>query len=358
MLELLRGSPIGNWKWVSVRYFTEGWGFFFQQEIFVLAILFAAMGVIDQLIGNDYSVIVTHWMIIVFFRRIMAGGICTSTKRLDGQTIVITGCNVGIGKETARDLSSRGAKIIMACRDTKKAEKTAAEIQRGTSRELVVMKLDLASFSSIRTFAEDLKKREKKIHMLINNAGIMMCPYMKTEDGLEMQMGTNHFGHFLLTNLLLPLLTHSEPARIINLSSLAHLGGKIPFDDINYEKGYEKVPAYANSKIANILFTRQLAKKLKGTNVQVFSVHPGSVHTNLGRHVLGEIPRMMLGPFLMKTALEGAQTTLYCALEADQDDEYYYFSDCAVSYAVAGARDDAVAEKLWDFSEKVVGLCK
>lgn len=248
-----------------------------------------------------------------------------------------------------------GAKIIMACRDTKKAEKAAIEIERETGGEVVVMKLDLASLTSIRTFAEELKTKEKRIHMLINNAGIMMCPFMKTEDGFEMQMGTNHFGHFLLTNLLLPLLTHSEPARIITLSSLAHLSGVIPFDDMNYEKGYDRIQAYGNSKVANVLFTRHLAKKVKGTNIKVFSVHPGAVQSELARHIGGDIMKYLM-PFFVKKTAEGMQTTLYCALEADQDDEHYYFSDCVVGYTSSYARSDETAKKLWDLSEKMVGL--
>ncbi|KAK4293855.1 hypothetical protein Pmani_033478 [Petrolisthes manimaculis] len=346
---------IFNTKWMTRDYLTNGWLFFIREEALTIFILSVIMWVIDTVTGRDTCCKLLHLVLIVLIRRVMVGGICNSTKRLDGQTVVITGCNVGIGKETARALSQRGAKIIMACRNTKTAEKTALEISNVTGRELVVMKLDLASLSSIRAFAADLKKKESKIHILINNAGVMMCPFMKTEDGFEMQMGTNHLGHFLLTNLLLPLLSHGQPARIINVSSLASARGVIPFDDMNYEKGYNKVQAYGNSKLANVLFTRQLAKRLKGTSIQVFALHPGAVQSNLGRHFMGMWSASKLVTLFIKTTAEGAQTTIFCALEACQQ-EPHYFSDCAPGYVVSAAQDDEVAEKLWKVSEKMVGL--
>ncbi|XP_071515975.1 retinol dehydrogenase 11-like isoform X4 [Panulirus ornatus] len=303
--------------WVSVHYFTRGWGTFFEQEYYGLSVLCTLACIIDVLRGNSLFCMLSHMILIVLIRRILAGGICTSTKRLDGKTVIITGCNVGIGRETARDLSRRGAKIIMACRDTKTAEKVAKEISSQTGGQLVVMKLDLASLTSVRALAASVKSQETQIHMLINNAGVMMCPFMKTEDGFEMQMGTNHLGHFLLTCLLLPLLTHSEPACIITVSSLAHAG----------------------------------------TNIQVFSVHPGIVQSNLGRHIVGGLSAWSFSTILLKTTIEGIQTTLHCALEANQEDPYYY-SDCSLGHASPEAQDDEAAEKLWLISEKMVGLTK
>ncbi|XP_042203138.1 retinol dehydrogenase 12-like [Homarus americanus] len=341
--------------WVSTAYFTQGMAFFFKQELHILSLLWFTMYFVDILTDHSLSCMLTHTAIILLVRRALAGGICTSTRRLDGHVVVITGCNIGIGLETARDLSNRGAKIIMACRNTKEAEKKATEIRGQTGGQLEVMKLDLASLTSVREFAADLKTKETRIHMLINNAGVMMCPQMKTEDGFDMQMGTNHFGHFLLTCLLLPLLTHSEPARIINISSLAHAMGIIPFDDWDYKKGYDRVQAYANSKLANVLFTRQLAQKVKETNIQVFAVHPGAVQSNLGRHIIGNLSATDLYAIIGKNTVEGIQTTLHCALEANQEEPYYY-SDCGLGYASAAARDDEAAESLWLYSQKVVGL--
>ncbi|XP_063600022.1 retinol dehydrogenase 12-like [Penaeus indicus] len=191
---------------------------------------------------------------------------------------------------------------------------------------------------------------------LVPPNGVMMCPYSKTEDGFELQMGTNHLGHFLLTNLLLPLLTHSEEARVITLSSLAHSYGIIPFDDMTYEKGFDRNQSYANSKVANILFTRHLAKKVKGTKIKVFSLHPGVVQSNLWRHVAGTFASSWYAALISKSSVEGAQTTLHCALEAEQDDYSYYFSDCAAGIASAIARNDKIAERLWQVSEKMVKL--
>ncbi|XP_037799569.1 retinol dehydrogenase 11-like [Penaeus monodon] len=353
-MESLRASLSLNW--LSLKFFTKGWDFFLREEAWGLAFLCGLTAVVDYFRGNSMACMAAHACMVILVRRILAGGICTSARRLDGKTVVITGCSVGIGRETARDLSSRGAKIIMTCRNTKAAEKVAKEIGSQTGGELVVMKLDLASLASVQAFTEELRSRESRVHILINNAGVMFCPYSKTEDGFEMQMGTNHLGHFLLTNLLLPLLTHSEEARVITLSSLAHARGVIPFDDMMYEKGYDRYKAYGNSKVANILFTRHLAKKVKGTNIQVFSVHPGAVQSNLGRHIVGPFTASWYAALILKTSMEGAQTTLHCALEAEQDDHSYYFSDCTVGYASAYARKDDVAERLWQVSEKMVQL--
>lgn len=171
-------------------------------------------------------------------RRYFAGGVCRSKARLDGKTVIITGANTGIGKETAIDLASRGAKVILACRDVMRAERAATDIMKKSNNQNIVVKIvDLASLDSIRKFADNINKSEPKIDILINNAGIMMCPYWKTQDGFEMQFGVNHLGHFLLTNLLLDKIKSSAPARIINVSSRAHTRtDKLDFDDLNSEK--------------------------------------------------------------------------------------------------------------------------
>ncbi|GFS25742.1 retinol dehydrogenase 12 [Elysia marginata] len=187
-------------------------------------------------------------------------------EKLHGKTVVITGCNTGIGFETAKDLALRGGRIIMACRDMEKCEAAAKEIKDVTGNSNVLCKrLDLSSFDSVRTFCEDFNKNETRLDLLINNAGVMMCPKLLTQDGLEMQIGTNHFGHFLLTNLLLDKLKASSPSRIVVLSSRAHTRCKqISFDDINSEKSYDRMKAYAQSKLANVLHVKELAKRLEG----------------------------------------------------------------------------------------------
>lgn len=342
-------------NWVSVAFFTQGWGLFFSEEVYNLSVLLGFVFLWHYLVaGWAVGCLLTHVAVVVGSRRFLAGGLCSSTKRLTGQTVVITGANVGIGKETARDMLRRGAHVIFACRDVAKAEAARQEL-RGEGGRAEVRKLDLSSLQSVREFADGIKKDNIKVHILINNAGVMMCPYMETSEGFELQMGTNHLGHFLLTNLLLPQMKHGEPARIINVSSLAHLRGKIDFEDFNYKKGYDRVQAYGNSKFANVVFTRQLAKILKGTNIQVFSLHPGAVYSNLSRHLIPQFINDFVSPLLTKTTMEGAQTTIYCALEATQHPEMY-FSDCSVGWAIASSKDEALAEKFWKFSADLVKL--
>ncbi|RVE71877.1 hypothetical protein OJAV_G00056030 [Oryzias javanicus] len=297
------------------------------------------------------------------FKRWMAGGVCRSKVRLDGKTVLITGANTGIGKETAVDLAQRGARVIMACRDMDRANKAAEDVRkRSGNGNVVVKKLDLASLESVRQLSKEVLASEERLDILINNAGIMSCPQWKTEDGFEMQFGVNHLGHFLLTNCLLDLLKKSTPSRIVNVSSLAHERGEIYFDDINLEKDYHPWKSYRQSKLANVLFTRELAKRLQGTGVTTYSLHPGVIKTELGRHFLPTIPlwkRVLYKPlsFFIKSASQGAQTTIYCAVEEKlQNESGLYYSDCAPKTAAPQALDDEAAKKLWDVSASMVGL--
>uniref|UniRef100_A0A673H547 Retinol dehydrogenase 12-like n=1 Tax=Sinocyclocheilus rhinocerous TaxID=307959 RepID=A0A673H547_9TELE len=254
----------------------------------------------------------------------------SSSVRLDDKTVIITGANTGIGKETVRDLAKRGARVIMACRDLEKAEAARKELMEDSGNQnIVANKLDLSDTKSIRAFAELINKEEKQVNILINNAGIMMCPYSKTADGFEMQFGVNHLGHFLLTYLLLDLLKKSAPSRIINVASVAHTWGSIHLDDINSEKSYSPRRAYGQSKLANILCTRSLAKKLQGSGVTVYSLHPGVVQSELFRNLSKpvQIAVKVFSPFT-KTTIQGAQTTIYCAVEPKLDNEsggYYRY---------------------------------
>ncbi|XP_036452481.1 retinol dehydrogenase 12 isoform X1 [Colossoma macropomum] len=277
----------------------------------------------------------------------------SSDVRLDGKTVIITGANTGIGKETTRDLAKRGARIIMACRDISKAEAAQREItEESGNQNIVIRKLDLADTKSIREFAEIVNREEKELHILINNAGIMMCPYTKTVDGFEMQFGVNHLGHFLLTFLLIDLLKKSAPSRIIILSSMAHSWGTIKLDDINSERSYHSRRVYGQSKLANILCTRSLAKRLKDTGVTVYAVHPGIVRTELKRHMnLGLLCLWKVVRPFTKTTVQGAQTSVYCAVEpALQSESGGYYSNCGPSSCTRAARDDEMAQKLWELS--------
>ena len=219
-------------------------------------------------------------------KRYFGGGVCYSKAKMNGKTVIITGANTGIGLETAVDLAGRGARVILACRSKEKGEAAVDKVKRRSKSEnAAFVSLDLASLDSVRKFASEILDKELRIDVLINNAGVMVPPYTKTADGFELQFGVNHLAHFLLTNLLLDRLKQAPSARIVNVSSLAHEWGKINFDDLQSEVSYSRGGAYGQSKLANVLFTRSLARRLQGTNVTAYSVHPGSVRTELGRHI-------------------------------------------------------------------------
>lgn len=291
-------------------------------------------------------------------RRYAAGGVCKSTSRLDGKTVLITGANTGIGKETALDLAIRGARVIMACRDVEKGEEAAASIRAVYSRAQVeVRELDLADTCSIRAFAQRFLREVNHLHILINNAGVMMCPYMKTIDGFEMHIGVNHLGHFLLTYLLIGLLKRSAPARIVVVSSLAHNFGWIRFHDLHSQGSYNSGLAYCQSKLANVLFARELACRLKGTNVTVNSVHPGTVNSDLTRHSTLMTIMFTVFSMFLKTTREGAQTSIYCAVA----DELHsisgkHFSDCAPAFVAPQGRSEETSRRLWDVSCELLGI--
>ncbi|XP_068437614.1 retinol dehydrogenase 11 [Clinocottus analis] len=283
----------------------------------------------------------------------------SSDVRLEGKTAIITGANVGIGKETAKDLAGRGVRVILACRDMAKGEQAARDIMREVKgAKVVARQLDLADTKSICQFAENFYNDEKALHYLINNAGVAMCPYSTTVDGYEMQFGVNHLGHFFLTFLLLDLLKHSAPSRVINLSSLAHTMGKIQFDDLSGEKDYHPVRAYAQSKLANILFTRELSKRIEAQGVMAYSVDPGMVNTEITRHLgnpIVTISKTM--SFLFKTPAEGAYTTIYCAVTPENEMVTGgYYKDCAFAETSRAGQDDGTALKLWAVSCQLLGI--
>ncbi|XP_010344050.3 retinol dehydrogenase 14 [Saimiri boliviensis] len=296
---------------------------------------------------------------------------------MHGKTVLITGANSGLGRATAAELLRLGARVIMGCRDRARAEEAAGQLRRelrqaseygpepgvGGAGELVVRELDLASLRSVRAFCQEMLQEEPRLDVLINNAGIFQCPYMKTEDGFEMQFGVNHLGHFLLTNLLLGLLKSSAPSRIVVVSSKLYKYGDINFDDLNSEQSYNKSFCYSRSKLANILFTRELARRLEGTNVTVNVLHPGIVRTNLGRHI--HIPLLVKPLFnlvswaFFKTPVEGAQTSIYLASSPEVEGvSGRYFGDCKEEELLPKAMDESVARKLWDISEVMVGILK
>ncbi|XP_029004014.1 retinol dehydrogenase 12 isoform X2 [Betta splendens] len=210
----------------------------------------------------------------------------------------------------------------------------------------------LTSSPSERLLSSSSKVEEKQVNILINNAGVMMCPYSKTLDGFEMQLGVNHLGHFLLTYLLLDLIKNSSPARIVVVASVAHTWTGLRLDDVNSERTYDAMKAYGQSKLANVMFARSLAKRLKDTGVSVFSLHPGVVQSDLWRHQ-HQCIQMAVKVFRIftKTTVEGAQTTVYCAVEPGLESQSGgYFSDCAPARCSRTASDDDLAQKLWEIS--------
>ena len=295
---------------------------------------------------------------------------------LTGKTALITGASSGLGAETARALASKGAKVIITARKAEKAAEVAASIRASYGADKVdVEELELGSQSNIRAFADRILKSYDKLDILINNAGIMACPYAETADGIESQFGTNHIGHFLMTCLIAPTLIKGAPSRIVSLSSRAHNMSPIVFEDIQFKnREYEKWSAYGQSKTANALFAVELDRRLKGKGVRAFSVHPGIIQTGLWRHMDDAEKeaidrRMKDSPSALptKSVPAGAATSVYAATAAELEGKGGdYLEDChvgVVKQSLEGEQDGVLpyavdpdaAKKLWDVSEEVVG---
>uniref|UniRef100_A0A670Z5R3 Dehydrogenase/reductase 13 n=1 Tax=Pseudonaja textilis TaxID=8673 RepID=A0A670Z5R3_PSETE len=277
------------------------------------------------------------------------------------------GGNAGIGKATAVDLARRGARVILACRDKARGESAMYDIRRDLSRsffqesgnsEVILMILDLASLSSVRDFAQTFLASEPRLDILINNAGTYWhCPGGQTADGFDLVFQVNHLGHFLLTHLLLDQLKRCVPSRIVILSSGMHFFGKIDFQTIHKsgEGMWKPIQSYCNSKLANILHARELAKRLEGTNVTCYAVHPGE--WNLHTHTHTPVHLGLRQTFLSRNCDAGAQTSIYCATEEGIESlSGGYFVDCHLLEPWSKARDDQLAKKLWEFSERLLGL--
>ena len=293
---------------------------------------------------------------------------------LAGRTIVITGANSGLGFEGARAFAGKGAHVVMACRNAEKGASAKAKIvAEHPGARIEVMALDLASLASIRRFAEELSARVQRIDVLCNNAGVMALPRRETADGFEMQIGTNHFGHFALTGLLLPKLLATSGARVVTQSSGAHRGGRISFDDIQSQRRYRKWPAYCQSKLANLLFMFELDRRFraKGANAISVACHPGYSATELQ----GAGPRMEGSSFMERVmelgnrlfaqdAAAGALPMLYAATAADVTGGEYWGPDGFGELWGAPKRvqttkraqnlDDA--RRLWTVSEEATGV--
>ena len=301
---------------------------------------------------------------------------------LADKTYIVTGGNSGIGLVTVEQLSRQGGRVVLACRRPADGERAAAEIRlRGVKGAIDVLELDLADLESVRRFAGNFEKMKLPLHGLINNAGVMNTPFGKTKQGFEMQFGTNHLGHYLLTELMIPHLQKSAPSRVVILSSCFHdkaMGqeGYIDFDDLHFERRkYNGWVAYAQSKLANLMHAKHLAKRLGGTGVTAASVHPGWVRTNLIRQSMPLwVQDVLLKPVFKMAGMiepwEGTQTSLYALLSPDVTEHNgAFFSQLGIyrekSAAKGGwplrspnpnAHSDEIAEQLDAVSRKLVGL--
>ena len=282
---------------------------------------------------------------------------------LHEKTAFITGANTGIGLETARALAMEGATVIVGARNVLKGERAVREIRHSAKHDRVSLQLiDLADLASVRAAAAQILEDHPRLDILVNNAGLILSDRRLTKDGFEGTFGINHLGPFLLTELLLPRLKASAPARIINVSSGAHRGAKgLNFDDLMFEKTpYKSFPAYSASKLANILHARALTRRLEGTRVTANALHPGFVATSFGQD--GDLPgwMMLLFPLFLPftlTPFEGAQTSIYLATSPEVEGvSGHYFEKSRDTKPTGYALDDEAAERLYVLSRQLVGL--
>ncbi len=266
---------------------------------------------------------------------------------LTGRVALVTGANTGIGLVTARELARRGAQVFVACRSLERTRPAMEKIHAETGQDVQFLPLELGDFDSIRACAREFLASGKPLHLLINNAGLAGARGM-TKSGFELAFGVNHVGHFLLTDLLLPRIRASAPARIVTVASRAHRRtAGIDWDDVRRPTRGTGVRAYQVSKLANVLFSAELGRRLQGSGVHTYSLHPGVVATEVWR----EVPAWLF-PLLrlrgMISPEEGARTTLYCATsEAAAEQTALYYDECQVRAASAAAQDAALAAELW-----------
>ena len=275
---------------------------------------------------------------------------------MTGKVCVVTGANAGIGMETARGLAEMGATVVMACRDRDRGEAAQREIKQSTGNDAVeLMVCDLASQASMRQFAADFKQRHDRLDVLVNNAGVLLRERSLNEDGIESTFAVNHLGYFLVTNLLLDVLKKSSPSRIVNVSSTAHKYGKLDIGGWVAGRDYSAFGAYSNSKLANVLFTYELARRLQGTGVTANCLHPGGVGTNLFRGLPGFLQTLIklvtIGPE------RGARTSIYLASSPEVEGiTGKYFVRRRQQKSSETSRNEEAARRLWEVSEELTGL--
>lgn len=290
---------------------------------------------------------------------------------LTGKVIIVTGGNCGLGFEAVKIFASKGAYVVLTSRNHQRGEDAKSIILDSFPNATIeVMLLDLMDLRSIKNFTENFKMKYDRLDVLQNNAGIMWCPYNETKDGLESQIGVNHFGHFALTGLLLETLKRTKDSRVVNVSSLGHRNGKMDFNNLFFQNGgYEPTQAYYNSKLANLLFTYELQRKFESNNMGIISVaaHPGGSATNLSRHVEKRLWFRILKPLMYVVAQSAAKGTLpqvRASVDPKVKGGQYYgprglnemrgYPILVESIEASHNLDDA--KKLWEISEKLTGV--
>lgn len=276
-----------------------------------------------------------------------------SNVLLRGQVCMVTGAASGIGAATARALAQRGATVILVDRDAEKGPSTAKQIKRQTGDGAVeFMQADLSAQQEIRRLVQQFQNRHRRLDVLVNNAGAIFARREESVDGIEMTFALNYLGYFLLTHLLLDMLKASAPARIVNVSSRSHARARINFDDLQSRSGYRGLQAYAHSKLAIVLFTYELARRLEGTGVTANALHPGLVATGFGtKHggVLGLVMRLFRPAF--STPEQGAQTSIYLAISPEVEGVTgKYFVGCKAIPSSPASYDPVTARRLWQVS--------
>lgn len=282
---------------------------------------------------------------------------------------IVTGSNTGLGFETTLALAKKEIKVIMACRNIEKAETAKQDILRKVpGADLEILPVDLSSLSSVRDFAKSYLLKYNRLDLLINNAGIMMPPYARTIDGFESQMGTNYFGHFLLTGLLLDIIIKTPGSRIVSLGSIAHKKGEINFEDLHWKKKYSAMGAYRQSKLACLMFAYELQRRLEATDMKTMSVaaHPGVSITELVRHYPKWLMFVLSPLFSLFTHSpeKAALPTLYAALGTDVRGGNYFgpqgrsemTGDPGKAESTAFSHNEDIAKQLWEVSEKLTGF--
>ncbi len=276
---------------------------------------------------------------------------------MKNKTVLISGANSGIGLVTAREIAKMGAQVVMLCRSAERGKAALAEvIKESGNNDVHLLLCDLSSQVDIRRAAADFKATYGRLDVLVNNAGAIFTKRQESIDGLEMTFAVNHIGYYLLTTELLDLIKASAPARIVNVSSGAHEVGKFNFDDYNREKKFAAFPAYGESKMANILFTNELARRLEGSDVTVNALHPGFVATNFAKNTgwLGKIAMTLFAPIMGISPEKGAETTIYLATSpevAGVTGTYFYKKKPKKTHVFA--QDVAAQQRLWALSEEL-----